>query len=298
MSKFWHWLNIFIVVLAILGCCSYVIRQKEAATRRQEQIVKMKRQKRLRNAKQKKAKKRKSEITATYFLHGAQSNSHAEQYMVNGALQAKAADQVINVNVSMTDQVTFYGSFTKKAKHPIIEVNYQRNTSVHPNDVKAVLLAVERKYGYHRANLVGHSMGNLLIANYLNDYYKDKKLPRIEKLVSIAGDYNGWLGESPASDSPLKKNGQPLHESNTFKQLLGLRKHYPRQIKVLNIYGNLENGTHSDGLVAISSARCYRYLINDRAKSYREIEIKGPNAGHSHLHHNPLVNHFLIKFLW
>lgn len=304
MKKFWHWVNIAIAVLAIIGVSAYVMRQRNAikknwTTDRREKVVQVQKQKK---AKKRTKKKQKSNnrkiITATYFFHGAQSNFHAEQYMANAAIEAGAADQIININVSPTDQVTFYGHFTKRARHPIVEVNYQRNTSVNPSDVKAALLAVQKKYHYRRANLVGHSMGNLLIASYLDKYYKDKNLPEIEKVVSIAGDYNGWLGESNASDSPLKKNGQPVHESHTYKQLLGLRRHYPRQIRVLNIYGDLLDGTHSDGLVAVSSARSYRYLINKRAKSYDEAEIKGPNAGHSHLHHNPEVNRLLIKFLW
>lgn len=300
MNKFWRWFDVAIIILAIFGSCSYLIRKRNQIKdnwkgHRQERVVTI--QKKRKNNKNAKYHKRK-DVIPTYFFHGAQSNYHAEQYMVNGALQAKAANQVILVNVSGADQVTLYGRFTKKARHPIVEVNYQRNTSVNPQDVKAALLAVKNKYHYRKANLVGHSMGNLLIANYLKDYYKDKNLPRIEKVVSIAGDYNGWLGESPASDSPLKKNGQPVHESSTYKQLLNLRQHYPRQIRVLNIYGNLLNGSHSDGLVAISSVRSYRYLINKRAKSYREVEITGQNAGHTHLHHNPVVNRLLINFLW
>lgn len=304
MKRFWHWFNIIIAILAIIGSCAYFMRERNAiernsAANRKEKVVNVEKRKKLnKKHKEKKVTNKKKEIVVTYFFHGAQSNFHAEQYMANAVLEAKKADQVININVSPTDQVTFYGNFTKKASHPIVEVNYARNTSVHPGDVKAALLAVEQKYHYHRANLVGHSMGNLLIANYLLDYYKDKNLPKIEKVVSIAGDYNGWLGESNASNSSLKKNGQPVHESHTYKELLGLRRHYPRQIKVLNIYGDLENGTHSDGLVAVSSARSYRYLINHRARSYREAKITGLNAGHSHLHHNPVVNRLLINFLW
>ena len=37
---------------------------------------------------------------------------------------------------------------------------------------------------------------------------------------------------------------------------------------------------------------------NGRAKSYREVEIKGKNAQHSKLHENKEVDKLLIDFLW
>ena len=48
----------------------------------------------------------------------------------------------------------------------------------------------------------------------------------------------------------------------------------------------------------MASAQSYKYLINGRAKSYREVEIKGKNAQHSKLHENKEVDQLLIDFLW
>jgi uncharacterized alpha/beta hydrolase family protein len=166
--------------------------------------------------------------------------------------------------------------------------------------VKDVITAVSNKYHYAKINLVGHSMGNLQIANYINENYNNKKLPQINKVVSIAGHYNGYLGEEAGQKAKIKnkETGQPDIYSDGFKQLLPLRKHYPRQIEVLNIYGNKEDGSKSDGSVSVASAQSYKYLINGRAKSYREVEIKGKNAQHSKLHENEEVDHLLIDFLW
>ena len=122
------------------------------------------------------------------------------------------------------DHVSLIGKFTKAVKHPIIEVNYANNMAVNPNDVKAVLTAVQNKYGFHKVNLVGHSMGNLLIANYINEKYANKKLPQIKKVVSIAGHYNGWLGEEKAAASPTKnrKTGEPVKRSASFRQCVSI----------------------------------------------------------------------------
>lgn len=54
-------------------------------------------------------------------------------------------------------------------------------------------------------------MGNLQIANYINENYDNKKLPKINKVVSIAGHYDGYLGEEAGQKAKIKdkKTGEP-----------------------------------------------------------------------------------------
>ncbi|TSO26606.1 alpha/beta hydrolase [Lactobacillus sp. LL6] len=237
----------------------------------------------------------------TIFIHGYGSSYHAEEHMVNAAVQAGVTNSknVIRADVASSGQVKLIGSFSKDAKNPIVEVNLEQGYG-DAQDVRNVLEALQNKYSFKEVNLVGHSYGNLMVANYINDNYQIKTLPTINKVVSIAGHYNGWLGEEEASTSPIKnkKTGEPEKFSSSFKQLLTLRQHYPKQIQVLNMYGDLEDGSKSDGSVAVSSAQSYKYLINGRAKSYREIEFTGKNAQHSRLHRNSQVDKALIEFLW
>ena len=235
----------------------------------------------------------------TFFFHGWGSNANAETQMANAAKKAGASNTIIQADVSKNGTVKLNGTIPKNAKNPIIKVNLEDNQSGKTSYVKDVITAVSNKYHYARINLVGHSMGNLQIANYINENYDNKKLPKINKVVSIAGHYDGYLGEEAGQKAKIKnkKTGEPDIYSDVFKQLLPLRKHYPRQIEVLNIYGNKEDGSNSDGSVSVASAQSYKYLINGRAKSYREVEIKGKNAQHSKLHENKEVDKLLIDFL-
>ena len=236
----------------------------------------------------------------TFFFHGWGSNANAETQMANAAKKAGASNTIIQADVSKNGTVKLNGTIPKNAKNPIIKVNLEDNQSGKTSYVKDVITAISNKYHYARINLVGHSMGNLQIANYINENYDNKKLPKINKVVSIAGHYDGYLGEEASQKAKIKnkKIGEPDIYSDGFKQLLPLRKHYPRQIEVLNIYGNKEDGSNSDGSVSVASAQSYKYLINGRAKSYREVEIKGKNAQHSKLHENKEVDKLLIDFLW
>ncbi|QGY96320.1 alpha/beta hydrolase [Lactobacillus johnsonii] len=236
----------------------------------------------------------------TFFFHGWGSSENAETQMANAAKMAGASNTIIQADVSKNGTVKLNGTIPKNAKNPIIKVNLEDNQSGKTSYVKDVITAISNKYHYARINLVGHSMGNLQIANYINENYDNKKLPKINKVVSIAGHYDGYLGEEAGQKAKIKnkKTGEPDIYSDVFKQLLPLRKHYPRQIEVLNIYGNKEDGSNSDGSVSVASAQSYKYLINGRAKSYREVEIKGKNAQHSKLHENKEVDKLLIDFLW
>lgn len=238
--------------------------------------------------------------TPTLFFHGYGSSYKAEEHMTSAAKKAHVTNIVIRADVSSDNKVTFIGQIPSKTKNPIVEVNLQDSSNGSSKNVLAVVKALTRKYKFKKINFVGHSYGNLMVANYINENYDNQKLPEINKIVSIAGHYNGWLGEKVGRQGKIidRSTGKPDEFALSFKQLLPLRRHYPRQIEVLNIYGDKEDGSRGDGSVSVASAQTYRYLINGRTKSYKEVEIKGAKAQHSKLHENTQVDKLIIKFLW
>nr|WP_283594383.1 alpha/beta hydrolase [Limosilactobacillus galli] len=106
------------------------------------------------------------------------------------------------------------------------------------------------------------------------------------------------VGQKTAESPVNAKTGEPQRQDATYKPLLKLRSTFPTNTRVLNIYGDKEDGSHSDGDVPVNSAKSLKYLVSGCAKSYREVEIKGANAQHSTLHNNSQVNRELINFLW
>lgn len=250
--------------------------------------------------------------TPTIFVHGWGSSSHAEEKMANAARNAGVTKTVVRADVARNGSVTFNHKLPANAINPIVEVNladnklagygqngnYVRGYHHGGTYVKDVVQALEKQHHYSAINLVGHSMGNLEIINYINDNTDNKQLPRVNHLVAIAGHYNGLVGQSQAEKATLDSAGKPSWMDPTYQELLSLRKTFPRNTRVLNIYGDLQNGTHSDKDVPVNSAKSLKYLVAGRAKSYQEVEIKGKNAQHSKLHNNSQVNQELIEFLW
>ncbi|WP_338207206.1 alpha/beta hydrolase [Lactobacillus juensis] len=248
--------------------------------------------------------------TPTLFVHGWGSSYHAEESMVAYAQKHHATNSVIRADVSSTGKVTLIGTIKKRAKNPIVEVNLQNNKSIFAgtnnqiatmnkssNYIKDVIIALQKRYHFKRINLVGHSMGNLQIAYYLHNNATNLHMPHLNKQVSIAGHYNGYIGEQGAPNKTvLNRAGKPQKMSAGYRELLSLRKNFPQNAEVLNIFG--DTGTGSDGDVTVNSARSYRYLVGKRARSYQEKEIRGSKAQHSKLHENTQVDRLLVNFLW
>lgn len=258
------------------------------------------------------AKKYIHSSTPTIFVHGWGSSYHAETKMTHAAWRAGATNTIVRANVDRHGHVRFNREIPARAVNPIVEVNLADNKlsayGASNNYVQGyrhggtyicnVVHALERQHHYKAINLVGHSMGNLEIINYINDNINNRQLPQIKHLVAIAGHYNGLVGQPKAEKTTVNSQGKPSWMDPTYKALLGLRKNFPRNTSVLNIYGDLDNGSRSDKDVPVNSARSLKYLVAGRAKSYREVEIHGRNAQHSKLHDNPQVNRELIRFLW
>ncbi|KRN99139.1 alpha/beta hydrolase [Companilactobacillus kimchiensis] len=241
--------------------------------------------------------------TPTLFFHGYGSSFNAETQMTNAAKKAGVTKKIVRVNVSPNGYAKIIGSIPKSAKNPIVEVNYDNNkmSNYHTAGKWAanVIKVLQKDYKFKSVNLVGHSMGNMAINYYIMDNAGKKGMPKVNKVVDIAGHFNGILGmNDQPNQMKLDKDGKPTKMDKDYKELLKLRKVYPTNTDILNIYGDKNDGTHSDGDVSNASSMSLKYLVSGRAHSYQEKKIVGKQAQHSKLHENKEVDKLLINFLW
>ena len=150
--------------------------------------------------------------------------------------------------------------------------------------------------------MVGHCLGNISIMYYMLSNANKRGMPRLNKIVDMAGHFAGLNFEVPDNirqpkNLKLDKNGKPNKMNTTYRQMAKLRSVYPKnQVKVLNIIGDI--GGQTDGTVPNVSSLSLKYIIGNRAKSYRVMKFTGKNARHSKLHENAQVDKALIMFLW
>lgn len=245
--------------------------------------------------------------TPTLFFHGGGSSYHAEEHMVRAAEKAGVTKSLIRANVKKSGKVTLTGTWTKDAKNPICEVNYEDNRQLDFNKhgvyATNVVKELQKKYKFKKINMVGHSLGNISIIYYMLRNGTNKKMPQIQKQVDIAGHFGGLtFGGIPDSikqpkGMKLDSNGKPNQMNATYKQMTKVRSIYNKKhVKVLNIIGDL--GNRSDGRVDNISSLSLQYLIGSGNSTYRVLKINGRYAQHSKLHENREVDRALIKFLW
>ncbi|MFD0896772.1 alpha/beta fold hydrolase [Loigolactobacillus binensis] len=256
-----------------------------------------------------------SSPTPTLFVHGWRGTAHSTDQMITAATEVGAAKKVLTVTVGYHGRLTYSGFWRKNQRNPIIQVVFANNRAGEVQYTRwlcKLMRDLKRRYHVKQVNLVGHSMGAYAVVAYAMAAGNRRAYPRLNKLVAIAGPFDGIIGSSAVShpddgttwtDRPhqnrLMANGEPLIVHPEYLRLERLRRRFPQQAQVLNIYGDLKDGTAADKVVTLVSAKSLRYLVADQAASYQTQKVTGPNAEHSRLHqNNPVVDGALIAFLW
>lgn len=259
-----------------------------------------------------------SSNTPTIFVHGWGGNINSEADMVNAAEVRGAATKRMVIHVTPSGKIKVQGTIQKWMRNPIIMLVFDNNRA---GEVKytewltKVATLLKHKYHVNRLNFVGHSMGAYAVIYYNLLNGNNSKLPRANKIMVLSGPYDGIIDNHKRNQpitGPLTRywddypnqnrllaNGKPQIIHPEYEQLLKLKNRMPSQTQVLNVYGNLENGSHSDGVVSNVSDLSLGFLIKDRVQSYKTAELRGPKAQHSQQHIDNLrVDHLLTEFMW
>ena len=239
----------------------------------------------------------------TFYLHGYGGTENSIKYMINSAVQKEITEEVIKAKVSKEGMVTFEGALSPDAKNPVIEIILEVNTNKDLNKnaqwIQQVIIATMSQYHFDQFNFVAHSMGNQSFSYYMLNYGDNQNLPKLNKQVSLAGNFNGEVDiDGLDLDVKLDEDGKPNKMLKAYKDLLPMKKSYPKTTKVLNIYGDIEDGTHSDNRVTNVSSKALRYLVDDKVSNYEEFKVTGQKADHSELHDNTYVTDKMNQFLW
>lgn len=240
----------------------------------------------------------------TFYLHGYSGTANSTNSMIRYATKNSDAHKVFTAVVEKDGKVTLKGNWSKTVSRPIIQVifrdNRNNNFKVTQAWFKNVLIAVNRRHSFKSFNAVAHSMGNLTLMYYELYNGTNRQLPQLQKQINLAGHFDGILGiDDKANQNVLKASGKPQILNSYYKDQLARRQNFPKdQVDILNIYGNLNDGSNSDGDVTNVSSQSLRYLLRGRFRSYEEFRVFGPKAQHSQLHENEQVDKQISNFLW
>ena len=235
--------------------------------------------------------------TPTLFVHGYGGGYGSEKNMISDLSQHAGFRQVLRYNIDRNGNISSSGHWQADVKHPLIAMVFNDGR---PNDkyLSPILSRIKKDYKIKAFNAVGHSGGATAWVNWAVTADKEE-MPELQRLVTIAGPFNGFMGMSEKTDVAtikLDSDGKPDTMIDAYKHLNDNKDNFPKNIDVLNIFG--DTGKGSDGVASVNSVRSLRYIVEQNAKSYTEQEVKNSKSQHSKLHqHNPLVNQVLYNFL-
>lgn len=236
----------------------------------------------------------------TFYVHGFQGSAKSTNTLIAHAEKTAHAHKVYVATVSTSGQVTLSGHWDAKTRNPIIQVVFKNNLAQYDQQsawLAKVIQTVQQAHSFKSYNLVAHSAGCVASVNMLMT--TGLKLPTIHKLVTIAGPFDGVVGEDDVANQNLfLTSGQPKYLHAAYELLDAKRANFPNGVHLLNIIGNLDDGSNSDSLVTNVSARSVKYLTRGHNVHYTEKVFHGKHAQHSQLHENAKVALTIDRYLW
>lgn len=241
-----------------------------------------------------------TEQTPVIYVHGFRGGEETTNELVFQAERDKGKEGYLKLIIDLHGNIEVSGTYTGDA-NPLIQLVFkQKLVGVFAISyyLKMAYRFLYQKYHFQHFHGVGHSLGAPSLVRTEMLTYRKKNFPHLDKVVLIAGPFDGvtYLGDLP-NVNQLTRRGRPLLMNTSYLSMLFYRRRFNRDIKVMNIYGNIEDETNTDQFISVISAKSIRYILAPIVSTFHELEVRGPAAEHSQLHDNPLVvgiiNHFL-----
>lgn len=237
----------------------------------------------------------------TLFIHGYGGTEGSFKGMLSRFESNTFGKKVLTVTVQPDGTVSTTGTWNDQVVNPMIQLLFADNKNSELNQadwIKAALSYLNQMYQIEEVNLVGHSMGGVSSFRYLITYGNDDSLPVVNKFIAIGAPFNNFVsGNEEQSIDALSQSG-PLVISERYSDYVAGIQYYPKATEMLNIVGDLEDGTDGDGTVPSRSALAIGYLMQTSGIEYQNEIITGSQAHHSQLHENTQVDKLVANFLW
>ncbi|AQY50678.1 hypothetical protein PWEIH_14234 [Listeria weihenstephanensis FSL R9-0317] len=236
----------------------------------------------------------------TLFLHGYSGTKNSMGHMMDRLARNGDATRSLVVSVSPSGKTKYTGTWDKFATKPLIQVLFEDNKSSLENQtvwLQTVMRELKSDYHIPNVNIVGHSMGGVDGVSYLEAANNKPEFPAVKKMVTIGAPFNGLvIGDDGKTAYDLTDSG-PGAQTERYAAFIANKSAIPPSLDVLNIAGDVLDGTKSDTSVSLASALSGKFIFSN-ALSYQELVFTGSKAQHSKLHENKDVDAAVKAFLW
>ncbi|MBM7584063.1 putative alpha/beta hydrolase family protein [Bacillus pakistanensis] len=237
----------------------------------------------------------KQQLYPTVFVHGYKGTFNSFKTMMDRFENEYSwGNRTLIVYVSKFGELNFIGRVPTPPSEPVfVQVVFENNRATLGDTSKwltSVMVEIKQRYYVETVNLVGHSMGGLVITHYLKENANSMAIPKTHKLITIGSPFLGIEKESyhkvntGAAVNDLRPN------SNALLKLIRESSEFPKNVQSLVIAGT------GDQVVGVNSARGLKQIVPP--ENYHEKIIDDPSIGHSGLHETLKVDRLINDFLW
>lgn len=242
-------------------------------------------------------------LIPTVMIHGTFGTRQSLGGMIRRYQKKKQGEKILEVVVEKNGQVNFFGNRVLKDEEgsPLIQLIFKDNHAPEWQQadwLKEVLSLLKQQFQIGTVNLLGHSSGGVTGLRYLLEYGQRKDLPVVKKLVVIGAPFNGEIVSAKGRTVYDLGPTGPLNETDSYRYFSAYKQAIPRSLQVLNIFSDLGNGSRSDGVISVDSAKSLRFLIKKQVAYYQEKQLYGLKKQHSLLHESQKVDQIVAEFLW
>lgn len=237
----------------------------------------------------------------TVFIHGYEGNSFSFGPLLRRFERENVAKREMTIVVQKDGKLSVEGKLKNRNDNPTIMVLFAKDVTDEITQSKWIDKVMRYLYQQkvRRVNLVSHSMGGVSSLRYLLEY-AGEKTPVTEHFVAIAAPFNDLEIAEDTEEIfayELTEKG-PSGETPIYQYFDQAMNQLPTNLHVLDVAGDLKDGTESDGSVSTHSAFALRLLFQKHARSYQELTVTGKSGGHSAITKSAKLEKQLIKFIW
>lgn len=197
------------------------------------------------------------------------NNSHKAMKTV---LKRDGAPEAIEVKINQQNDFSIKHNHRIHGPHPVIGLNFQKNFTGNKSEtIIDVINYVHSKYHYHKFDSIGFDQNSLSLYTAFTSQKLHSKI-KLKRFISIASDYK--------SIDFTKPNNQLADD-----------------VKVLNIFGQINKHTQSDGVVLNKNTQKLKNSVSD-TDNYQEISLKGKAASHETIVRNPILFRIISRFIF
>lgn len=246
---------------------------------------------------------KKKEAIPTLYISGSGGNVSPMNSLIRGIfpnIDTKNDCLTIQVNIANHNKITVSGNINPDDKSPIIEfstVKGTENGELYSVAIKVAMRYLITHYNYTEINIVGFSSGGTGAVYYMIDNENNKSLPKVDKFISLDGEYNsgGQLQFGESLQSVITKG--PILKTPMYRYIAKNYRKINSSTEIYLMEGNWNFSKQTDGAVSWADTFSIYHLLVEN-KNVVSMYLFPTKYSHGNIPNEPLVQNYIKKIIY